>query len=340
MIITREVLKEEKEAFNKLALHPVQSWEWGEFREKLNQKVLRLGVFDGKKLLSGYQVTVHPIPKTNYSVIYLPKGPLPDKLMLETLTKFGKQENAIFAKIEPAVQKASGYEDIDRFLLENNCRHGKTLYTQHTFWLDLTKSEEELLSEMKEKTRYNLKLAQKRGVEVVEDNSPAAFEQHLKLLFETTRRQGFYAHTINYHRKMWETLQPAGIAHLLIAKHEGKPLATWVLFNFNKVLYYPYGGSSRELKELMPSYAMMWEAIKFGKKIGCQTFDLWGSLGPNPNPLDPWFGFHRFKLGFNPQLVEFIGTYDLVLNRPLYLAYNFADKFRWMFLKLKAKLPS
>lgn len=345
-MIVREVLEEEKEAFNTQALHPLQSWEWGEFREKTGLKVVRLGVFDEKKLVSGYQLTVHPVPRTNYSVIYFPKGPMPDKTMLNALAKLGKQENAILVKMEPLVggpinedSRISGYEDIKKFLLANGCRPGKPLFPKYTFWLDLTKKEEDLLAIMHPKTRYNVRLAQKHGVEVIEDNSPETFQTHLKLLFETTERQGFYAHNKDYHQKMWQTLNPAGIAHLLVAKYKEKPLVTWILFAFNKVLYYPYGGSTREHKEVMPSYAIMWEAVKFGKKMGCKTFDLWGTPGPDPKPSDPWFGFHRFKVGFGPKLVEFIGTYDLVLNPYLYPLYNLADDLRWKFLRAKARLP-
>jgi len=338
-MLIREVLEEEKTVFNRLALHPLQSWEWGEFRARIGQKVRRLGVFDGKKLISAYQVTIHQIPHTDYSVVYFPRGPLPDKTMLEALTKIGREENAIFVKMEPAIQKKSGFAEIDHFLKANNCRPGKPIFSKYTFWIDLTKKDADLLSAMHPKTRYNLRLAQKYGISVSEENSQEAFETHLKLHLETAKRQGFYSHTADYHRKMWEVLFPQKIAHLLIARYKGKPLVSWILFVFNNVLYYPYGGSSREYREMMPSYAMMWEAIQFGKKQGCSLFDLWGSLGPDPSPSDPWFGFHRFKMGFSPTLIEFIGAYDLVLNPPLYRLYHLADTVRWLFLRLKAKLP-
>jgi len=338
-MIIREVLEEEKEKFNSLVSHPLQSWEWGEFRKKIGQKVIRLGVFEENKLISGFQITIHPLPHTKYAIIYLPRGPLPDKLMLQALEKIGREENAIFVKMEPAVQRGSGFENINQFLLKNKCRPGKPNFPKYTFWLDLEKNDEELLKAMHPKTRYNLRLSQKYGVEVKENNSTEAFETHLELLFETTKRQGFYSHTKDYHRKMWETLYPAGIAHLLLATYKGKPLVSWVLFVFNNILYYPYGGSSREHKEVMPSYAMMWETIQFGKRKKCKIFDLWGTPGPNPSPLNPWYGFHRFKLGFAPKLIEFIGTYDLVLNPHLYFLYNLTDKIRWLFLRARSRLP-
>jgi lipid II:glycine glycyltransferase (peptidoglycan interpeptide bridge formation enzyme) len=343
-VLIREVSEKEKNKFNQVATHPLQSWEWGKFREKTGKKVIRLGVFEEKELKAGCQLTVHPLPKTNFNLLYFPKGPLPSQRMLKALAKLGQQEQAILIKMEPNVghpldsAKTSAFKEIGQFLLKNNCRPGRPLFTPYTFQIDLTKKEEALLAAMKSKTRYNLRLAQRHGVEVVKDNSPQAFETYLKLMIETTRRQKFFAHTPDYHRQMWEILNPAGMAHLLLAKYKGETLVAWILFTLNHVLYYPYGGSTRKYREVMPSYAMMWEAIKFGQKMRCTTFDLWGTPGPNPDPKDPWYGFHHFKEGFGAQLIEFLGTWDLVINPYLYPAYNLANGLRWKFLRLKSRL--
>ncbi len=234
---------------------------------------------------------------------------------------------------------------------------------------------------MHPKTRYNIKVAQKYGVKVVEDNSDEAFEVYLKLTQETTKRQKFYAHDEKYHRLMWETLRPKNskleyrnskqiqntnyknfksfehsnldrskivsdfgfrisdlnhlTAHLLTAKYRGEPLVTWVLFVLKDTLYYPYGASSIEHRETMASNLMMWEAIKFGERLGLKKFDMWGSLGPNPDKNDPWFGFHRFKQGYGGELIELVGNYDLVTNPGLYQLYKIVDKLRWLILKFK-----
>lgn len=214
---------------------------------------------------------------------------------------------------------------------------GKPLFTKYSFQLDISKSEEELLKGMHQKTRYNLRLAEKKGVKIVEDNSEKGFEEYWKLMEETTKRQGFFAHSKNYHRKMWQTMIVSGTGHLFKAVYEGKTLTTWVLFELNGVLYYPYGASSNEHREVMANNLMMWEAIKFGKKKGCKLFDLWGSLGPEPDTTDPWYGFHRFKQGYGAELTEFVGTYDLVINRSEYGIYTLIDKLRWTLLKLLAK---
>lgn len=340
-VIIREVIPpEEKDNYNRLVSHVLQSWEWGQFREKTGVKVIRPGIFDtpqgpGRtKLIGAYQLTIHPVPHTSYTVGYMPKGPRPDEKMLEVLESIGEKENTIFFKLEPNITSDQKLTTNDQRLIPSP----RPLFTKYTFHIDLRESEEELMAQMKEKTRYNVRLAQKYGVEVHEDNSPEAFETYLRLMRETTRRQNFYAHTEGYHRLMWQTLQPSGIAHLLVASYQKEILATWILFSFNQVLYYPYGASTGKYREVMASNLMMWEAIKFGQKLDCQTFDLWGALGPSPDPLDPWYGFHRFKQGYGGKLVEFVGTYDFVLKPQVYKIYNIVDSTRWRLLKTLARL--
>lgn len=311
-----------------MIVHPLQSFQWGEFRKKTGVKVVALG---------GLQLTIHKIPYLPWTIGYLPKGALPTKKMITDLQKIGKQENCIFIQLEPNIVNDKGLRINDK--LRPSFR---PLFTKYTFQLDLTKSEEELLKNMSSKTRYNIRVAQKHGVKVIEDNSNEAFNAYLTLLKETTARQKFYAHTKQYHLLMWQTLKPAGIAHLLIASCSSKTsnlkpitLAAWILFVYDGVLYYPYGASSNKYKEVMASNLIMWETIRFGKKMGCKVFDMWGSLGPNPDKNDPWYGFHRFKQGYGGKLVEFAGSYDLVINPFLYELYKIADKLRWMLLKIK-----
>jgi lipid II:glycine glycyltransferase (peptidoglycan interpeptide bridge formation enzyme) len=193
---------------------------------------------------------------------------------------------------------------------------------------------------MHQKARYNIKVAQKHNVVVTEENSKEDFETFWKLTQETTSRQQFFAHTKKYHLTQWETLpheiKPSTLSsHLLIAKYNNKPLTAWILFVFNNTLYYPYGASSQEHRETMHSTLMMWEAIRFGKKYNLKTFDLWGAAAANTPESDPWFGFTQFKERFGSERVEFVGSYDLVINPMLYQAYKLADKLRWLFLRLK-----
>lgn len=336
-MLVREVRDDEKDKYNSIVSHPIQSWEWGEFKKKTSNQVVRLGIFDKQRMSTAYQVSFHSIPKLSYTIGYFPKGPVPDRRMLEALVDLGAKKKAIFIKLEPNVKKVEQVEHLNQLLNNFDLRSAKSVFTPHTFQIDLTPSEEELMAKMKAKTRYNVRLAERNGVKVYEDNSTFAFETYLRLTRETSLRQGFYAHDEEYHRKMWEVLQAAGMARLLVARYKEEILTTWIVFVFQDVLYYPYGASSSEHRNLMANNLIMWEAMKFGKQMGCSTFDLWGSLGPDPDPKDPWYGFHRFKEGYGGELVEFVGTFDLVLLPQMYSLYELSDNIRWKWLRLRAR---
>lgn len=300
----------------KLMNHPLQSEAWEQFRRSMGIDAVRS---------HGWLLTFHTIPFTPFTIGYFPKGPKITQEMLKILETLGKQKHAIFIQLEP-----------DVLVKEQNCNLKQShhpLFSKYTFVLDLTKSEEDLLKAMHPKTRYNLKLAQKHGVVIAEDNSSDAFDTYLSLMKNTTQRQGFYAHNETYHRRMWEALHPAGIAKLFTATYQGKILAAWIIFVWKDTIYYPYGASSRNHREVMAPTLLLWEIARWGKQNGYKKFDLWGALGSNPDEHDPWYGFHRFKQGFNPNLVEFVGSYDLVFNSMLYQIYKIADGIRWKLLR-------
>ena len=333
----RTITAEEKNAFDAVVNHPLQAYQWGEFRDKTGVKIIRRGIFEKNKLVSGFQLTIHKIPRTPFTIGYLPKGEEPTKGLLNELKKIGKQENCIFIQLEPNVTKQMAN---DKLHMAHLVPAAHPLFTKYTFVLDLTQSEEELLKNMHSKTRYNIKIARKHNVIVEEDNSDEAFEAYIKLTKETTTRQKFYAHSENYHRLQWKTL-PHTItknqlsSHLFVAKYNGKILTAWIVFVFKDALYYPYGASSSENREVMASNLIAWEVISFGKKLGLKQFDMWGALGSNPDTKDPWYGFHNFKQKYGPEHVEFVGSYDLVINPMLYQGYKLADKLRWLLLRIK-----
>src|SRR3989344_7274579 len=195
----------EKSEFNKKAGHPLQSWEWGEFREKAGNEVVRF---------SFGQVTLHKIPGTKYKVGAFIKGSMPTQEMIDELKDFAKRENLIFIKLEPnyVIKKGditcADEEKVVSMLKKSGAVPGKTLFTPTTFWIDLRPSEEELLKSFHPKTRYNIRYAQRKGVkvEVVEDptsrllrrsgyegrarlrgasNSDKAFDKYIELTRET-----------------------------------------------------------------------------------------------------------------------------------------------------------
>lgn len=340
-----EIISEKyQKQFDSVATHPLQSWAWGEFREKLGQKVIRLGQFNRGKLTDSAQFSAHKIPGLPWTVGYCPRGGMPTAEMAEAIRVEARKHNCIFVKFEPNVLKgprAKGQGLKEKSLKELDLKSGKPLFTRFTFQIDLTKSEEELLAGMKPKTRYNIRLAEKKGVEVEEDNSDEAFEEFQKLTEETTKRQHFYAHDRKYRQLMWKTMKDAGVVHLLVARlpstHQrinvSTILSAWVIFIFNGVGYYPYGASSEKHRDLMASNLVAWRALQLAKRAGCKRFDFWGSLGPEPDKNDPWYGFHRFKEGYGGEPVEFVGTWDLVISPLLYFVYKIVDRIRWFLLR-------
>lgn len=306
---------------DKIATHPLQTSAWAEFRRKWGNEVLetKYGI-----------ITTHKIPLTSYKIGIFEKGPTPTRIMLNELRTLGKEKKLIFVKLEP---NQVTNNELTKLLADFGAVRGRRLFTPTTFWIDLTPSEENLMKSFSSKTRYNIRLAEKKGVKVTEDNSDAAFDRYLELTRETVNRQGFYAHSEHYHRLMWECLctrSEEPIAHLMTATYQGRIITTWILFAWKDFLYYPYGASTEKHKEVMANNLMMWEAIKFGKKLELSTFDLWGR--------EEGKGFTKFKEGYNPKVTEFLGTWDLVINKPMYALYKIGEKIRWPVLKFAAKL--
>jgi len=342
-MITRILYEEEKDQYNKLIKHPIQTWEWGDFQIGQGHKVYRLGVFNDQKMISAYSLSFHTIPKTAFSVGTILKGPKIDEEMIANTKKIAADENAIFVKLEPDVIHKTFNGSESKIVTSAQLRFPnlflspKVAFYPYSYIVDLTKTEDELLYQMHSKTRYNVKVANRYGVKVEENSTDAGFEKYLELLFDTTVRQGFYLHNQKYHRDLWALLKPTGIPHIFFVSHQGEILGAFMLFIYKDQLFYPYGASLDIHREVMAPTLLMWESIKFGKSMGLKKFDMWGSLGPDAKEGDQGFGFHRFKQGFGGQLVQFIGTYDLVINLPLYSIYNLVDKCRWKFLRLKAK---
>lgn len=323
---------------NDVANHPLQSREWGHARARMGKTVVHFGSFDGDTLVRNFLMTIHPIPKTGYSLGYIQRSLLPNADELAFMREYGKQHKLVFIKLEPDTNA----DDISRAAvaaLQKEfplVRSPHQLFPDWTMELDISPTEDELMASFKQKTRYNIRLAQKKGVTVREATGNDAFTHFAKLYFATTARQKYYGHDEEYHRIVWESLSPS-IASILLAEHEGTPLAAYELFRFKDTLYYPYGGSSDEKRNLMGANAIMWEAIRFGKKHGCLRFDMWGSSSPDAAENDPYGGFTRFKEGYGAKFVEKVGSWDLVVNKTFYGVYGVTHKVRSVLLRLRLR---
>jgi len=343
-MITRLLYDNEKAAYDAVVTHPVQSWMWGEFEKKQGNIVYRLGIFDNEKLVSGYTVSFKKLPRVQYSAGKCLRGPAIDYDMIQNIKRLAIENHAIFVKLEPDVaeyyfengtEKRPYYPTIDTSGVKVS---EKSMFYPYTFILDIDKPEEDLLKNMHEKTRYNIRLANRHGVEVKEESSVHGLNAYLKLQAETTSRQNFYLHTPNYFKNLWELSKETGMLKIQNSYFQGKLLASVVAMVQNGRLFYAYAASSSENREVMAPTLAMWETIKLGKSLGCTKFDMWGCLGPAAKEYEPQYGFHRFKQGFGGVMNQYVGTFDLVMLPGLYKVFNILDKYRWKLLRLKAKI--
>jgi len=327
-----KIITDNSPEYESRANHPMQSWLWGQARQEMGIEVLRTGEYDGKgKLTNVFQLTFHNIPYTKYKIGYLPRSIIPSKEKINLLHGYGRLNKIIFIKIEPYVINNNKLQIADYEFIKKSPH---PLFTEWTQIIDLTLPEEELLNKMHHKTRYNIRLAQKKGVSIREMSDEKGFKIFSKLYFDTCQRQKYFGHTNRYHQIIWENLKNQ-VAHILIAFYQNTPLAAYELFFQKDVFYYPYGGSSTEYRNFMAANLLMWEAIKLGKKLGAVKFDMWGSLPPNYDQNNDWAGFTRFKEGYGGKFVQMVGSYDLIVNPALYKIYNALYLGRQFYLKLK-----
>ncbi len=319
--------------WNSVAGHPMQSWEWGEARKQMDVEVVRVGEFDATTLKNVFQMTLHRIPVINKRTAYLPRSVFPSKNVLQFLAEYCKENNIISVKLEPYGMKNQKSGIRNQKVIPSTT----PLFPEWTIIIDLTKSENELLKQMKPKTRYNLRLAQKKGVVVKEETTQKGFETFVHLYLDTCKRQNYYGHSYEYHKAIFETLKKNTV-HIFIAYYQNVPLAAYELFHFKDTVYYAYGGSSNLHRNVMAAQLIMWESIRHAKRLSAKIFDMWGSLQPSYPPNHPWAGFTRFKEGFGGKFIQLGGSYDLVIDPLLYRLFTSTYTIRTAYLIVKGKI--
>jgi lipid II:glycine glycyltransferase (peptidoglycan interpeptide bridge formation enzyme) len=271
-----------------------------------------------------------------YSILYAPKSPLMDwnnkelvKQVFTDLEKLVKKRKSIFLKIDPDVQVGriaaheedikidSRGEEIINFLQNRNWQYSSDqIQFRNTVWIDLSKNLDILQAEMKQKTRYNVRLASKKGVTVriaSMDELPLLY----KIYAQTAVRDGFTIRNEQYYLNVWKKFINHGLCDVLVAEVEGEITAGLVLFYFGEKAYYVYGMSTNTHRNSMSTYLIQWEAILRAKKRGKKIYDLWGA--PDVlNESDSMWGVYRFKRGLGGEFVSTIGAWDFV-GRPVWM---------------------
>ena len=293
----------------------LQSWVWGKFQESLGHKVHR---FFSDSYAN--QVIEESLP-FGKRYLYSSRGPLGDiEAAITEMKGLSKDAGLVFARIEPEHQVS---------LL----KAVKDTQPTNNWVLSLESAEETILQKMKPKHRYNIGLAEKRGV-VVRQGEKKDILSLWKVLLETSRRNDFRLHPQDYYWKLYEILAPKNLK-IIIAEYNGEVLAASAVTFFSDTAVYLHGGSSSQSKEVMAPYLLHWESIKIAKKEGYKFYDF-GGVAPNDDPNHPWAGISRFKRGFGGFEVVYPGAYDLVFSPLWYNVYKNGRKFRKI-LSFKSK---
>lgn len=308
--------------------HILQTAEWGDLKSNYLWKSVRFS--EGGCYA---QVLFRRLPG-GFSIGYIPKGPL-GKISRDfwlELIKIGKRHRAIMIKIEPDDRCTETSQlnipmDIGKFV------KSKPIQPAQTIVLEINGDERTILDRMKQKTRYNIHLAEKKGISVHESNDIHSFHQ---MMITTGSRDGFSAHSYDYYKKAYDLFSKSNKCILLIACYGNVDLAAVMLFSNWRRCWYFYGASTDVERNRMPVYLLQWEAIRWAKAQGCEYYDLWGIPdepemvleGEFPTRSDGLWGVYRFKRGFGGKIIKNPDTMDLVLQPLMYKMLMWWLKFR------------
>jgi lipid II:glycine glycyltransferase (peptidoglycan interpeptide bridge formation enzyme) len=283
--------------------HPI----WGEFQKSIGRKTRTIETDVAYAL-----VVQHKMP-FGLNWLEVPRGPLfeDEKSLSDILKKIeviGRSEKSVFVRM-------SSYEKLEiRNSKFENTKHDH--HPQTSLVIDLSLSEEGILSQMKPKGRYNIKVAEKHGVTVSPSTDVDAFYQ---LLSKTGNRDGFSLHSKIYYQKMIESL--GDNAQLLLAKYQNKVVAGGIFVYLDEWGIYYYGASDYQCRNIMAPYLVQWEAIKEAKKRGCRHYDFLG-IAPENQSKHPWAGVTEFKKKFGGKIAEYPVAREMVLRRFWYFLYK------------------
>jgi peptidoglycan pentaglycine glycine transferase (the first glycine) len=323
--------------------HPLQSWAWAAFKGRWGWSrrplLLQLNDNEPEPARAAALVLKRQLPRLPFCMLYVPKGPLLDyndrhlrRLVLAQLETLARQERAILIKIDPGVVRSWGLEEeraspigaaFMRDLADRGWRFAnEQVQFRNTVVLDLERPAEEILAAMKQKTRYNIRLAERKGV-TVQAGTPADFDAIATMYLATAERDQFAARPAAYYLDAWQTLYNAGMAQPLLAHYQGELLAAVVLVRYGRRVIYMYGASSEKERQRMPNHLLQWEAIRWAQAQGAAVYDFWGA----PDDFveaDPLWGVWRFKAGFNGEVVRHIGAWDYPARPFWYWLYSVA----------------
>jgi len=330
--------------------HFMQSPQWARIKSFWQNEVVIVEDKNGD-IKGSMSLLIRRIPFLPYTMMYSPRGPVCDPhdsvTLQELLTKtkqLAKKYNSYVLKMDPDIEKEDAqFEKIMKSLgyqLKGGLKPYEGIQPRFVFRLDVkARTPEEVLQSFHQKTRYNIRLALKKGVEVRVGTRDDLVEYH-KLMVDTGIRDKFIVRSRQYYEKVYDSLGSEHV-RLFMAYYEGQPIAGSIAIVYGNKCWYLYGASSNEFRNLMPNYLLQWEMIKLAIESGCDLYDFRGATG-DLNEDSPLYGLYKFKKGFNGKFTEFVGMFDYVFKPFIYFCVEngitFVREFRRQKFILKNKL--
>lgn len=311
-----------------------QSPEWARVKNNWKNEVILAEDAQGK-IIGSLSILIRKMPIFG-NIMYSSRGPVCDIHNMEVLkqltdgaNELAKKYNAIVLKIEPDIESE---DKIFRSIVTNlgyrikdDAKDFKDeIQPRYVFRLNIKgKTEEEIIAGFKQKWRYNIRLAIKKGVEVREGTKEDLKDFH-RIMVETGARDGFIVRSLEYFEKMYDELAPKHMK-LLMAYYEDKPISGVIPIFYGNKTWYLYGASSNEHRNLMPNYLLQWEMIKMAIARQDDIYDFRGVSGV-VDEHHPQYGLYRFKQGFGATFTEFIGEIYIPFKPLTYSLYKFSEK--------------
>lgn len=299
--------------------HFLQSGEWGDLKQQFDWEVARIVNGGG-----GAQILIRKGP-FGTRIGYIPKGPIgkiTDELINEIILT-AKTRNCFALTIEPDFWESE--IELGRFF--KDAKPGRNIQPHRTLVISLAGNEDDWLGRMKQKTRYNIRLAEKKGIAVHASEDISLFHS---LMEKTGQRDGFGIHSLSYYQKVYDCFAPKGDCAVLLAEFEGQILGALMVIAHGKRSWYVYGASNDIERNRMPTYLLQWEALRWAASKGCEIYDLWGIPDEDLETLEQQFqtrsdglwGVYRFKRGFGGEIKRSVEAVDIVINPLLYSLYR------------------
>ncbi len=316
----------------------LQSWEWKLFQESRGNVVTVFGIRSHKELI-GYALCIyHKLPFAGY--FYCPRGPLfvadvsegevreAYKALLFYLAAHAPKYQIIFLRIEPpetVIRKVF----FDQLLAHTSLPHHKVRFVQpsDTTIVNLNQSEEQLMAGMHAKTRYNIRLAKKKGV-VIKSFGSEGLDIFWDLSVQTAKRQGLRTYPKAYYKELLCGADKYFPTQVFVAEFQNTPLAAIIIGSYYKTATYLYGGTSDQFRNVMASHLLMWRAVLEARNNGMHYFDLYGIAPHYANEKHPLYNLTRFKKGFGGVEVNYLGAYECVFRPTLYIFYRLFRRIR------------